>query len=277
MLSGGFTAFGAHPRETFALHHVVNIGLGTLMAAVLNAASNGINQVYDLTNDRVNKPRRPVPSGRLSAKEAMIVSYVWFAIALLLAALVNWQCFALAFAATVFTWAYSAPPLRTKKRGLWANITIAIPRGLLLKVAGWSTVKSVVGLEPWYIGTIFGLFLLGASTTKDYSDIAGDRADGCRTLPIVYGIKKSAWMISPSFVLPFLLLPLGAYLKILTGNPIYLSALGTLLALWGSYVCYLILRRPEELAATENHISWTHMYRMMMVTQIGFMLAYLLP
>ena len=31
---------------------------------------------------------------------------------------------------------------------------------------------------------------------------------------------------------------------------------------------------PEELAATENHPSWTHMYRMMMVAQIGFALAY---
>lgn len=276
MLSGGVTAFGAQPKEVFAVGHVVNIALGTLMAAVLNAASNGINQVYDLTNDRVNKPGRPVPSGRLSEREAMIVSTVWFAVALGLAALVNLQCFALALAATIFTWAYSAPPLRTKRRGLWANITIAIPRGVLLKVAGWSTVKSVAGSEPWFIGMIFGLFLLGASTTKDYSDIEGDRADGCRTLPIVYGIKKSAWMISPSFVVPFLFLPVGALTGILTGNTLLLTLLGVGLTLWGSYVCYLILRRPEELASTENHISWTHMYRMMFVMQVGFMAAYLL-
>ena len=38
---------------------------------------------------------------------------------------------------------------------------------------------------------------------------------------------------------------------------------------------YLLVRRPEELAATENHPSWTHMYWMMIVAQIGFMLAYL--
>ena len=30
----------------------------------------------------------------------------------------------------------------------------------------------------------------------------------------------------------------------------------------------------EELATTENHPSWTHMYQMMMLAQIGFALAY---
>ena len=72
-----------------------------------------------------------------------------------------------------------------------------------------------LGLEPWFIGTIFGLFLLGASTTKDFADIEGDRAGGCQTLPILYGVKKAAWMIAPFFVLPFLLIPIG----VRTGHP----------------------------------------------------------
>ena len=36
------------------------------MAAVLNAGNNALNQIYDLEIDRVNKPKRPLPSGRLS-------------------------------------------------------------------------------------------------------------------------------------------------------------------------------------------------------------------
>jgi hypothetical protein len=55
-----------------------------------------------------------------------------------------------------------------------------------------------------------------------------------------------------------------------------LVVLGVGLATWGSYVVYLILRDPDALAATENHPSWTHMYLMMLATQIGFMAAYLL-
>ena len=62
--------------------------------------------------------------------------------------------------------------------------------------------KTIVGVEPWFIGAIFGLFLLGASTTKDFADMEGDARGGCRTLPIIYGVRRAAWMISPSFVVP---------------------------------------------------------------------------
>ena len=48
------------------------------------------------------------------------------------------------------------------------------------------------------------------------------------------------------------------------------------MTVYGAYVLYLMLRRPEDLATEENHISWAHMYRMMFVLQIGFALAYLL-
>ena len=184
------------------------------------------------------------------------------------------ECFWIVMFTSVLVWAYSAPPLRTKRHGIWANVTIAIPRGVLLKVAGWSTVKTIVGLEPWYIGSIFGLFLLGAASTKDFADIEGDRADGCETLPILYGVKKAAWMIAPFFVLPFMLIPIGVAKGILTGNPTLLMVLGLVLMAYGAFTVYLLVRRPEELATTENHPSWTHMYLMMMVAQVGFALAY---
>jgi hypothetical protein len=51
--------------------------------------------------------------------------------------------------------------------------------------------------------------------------------------------------------------------------------LSALMTAYGLYVCYLMLRRPEDLAVEENHVSWAHMYRMMFVAQVGFALAYL--
>jgi hypothetical protein len=83
-------------------------------------------------------------------------------------------------------------------------------------------------------------------------------------------------MISPSFVVPFLMIPLGAWMHVLTGSFLLLQLLGAVMAAYGVYVCYLMLRRPEELAVEENHVSWAHMYRMMFVAQVGFALAYLL-
>ncbi len=279
-ISGALTAIGAPPREPMTLEVLTPALIGAAMAAIFNAGSNALNQVYDLEIDRINKPRRPIPSGRMSVAEAWRFTWAAYALTLILAWFVapsgRHECFWIVLIAVIATWIYSAPPLRTKQHGMWANITIAIPRGVLLKVAGWSAVKTVYGTEPWFIGAIFGLFLLGASTTKDFADMEGDRRGGCTTLPILYGVKRAAWMISPSFVLPFLLINVGVMTGILTGRTLYLHALGISMALYGMYVCYLMLRRPDDLATTENHVSWAHMYRMMFILQIGFALAYLL-
>jgi 4-hydroxybenzoate polyprenyltransferase len=279
-LSGAVTAIGAEPREPWSWQVLVYPLIGSLMAAVLNSASNALNQIYDLEIDRINKPKRPLPSGALTLRQAWTFTWVNYAAALWLAWLVapggRRECFWIVAAAAIITVLYSAPPFRTKRLGIWANVTIAIPRGVLLKVAGWSSVKTIAGVEPWYIGAIFGLFLLGASTTKDFADIEGDRRGGCRTLPIQYGVTRAAWMISPSFVVPFLMIPLGVELEILTGNAALLHALGVFMTLYGLYVCYLMLRRPEDLAVEENHVSWAHMYRMMFAAQIGFALAYVI-
>jgi len=279
-ISGAATAFGAYPREMWSPGLLAAPIIGSVMAAVLNAGNNALNQIYDLEIDRVNKPRRPLPSGRLTVGQAWVFTVITYVAALILAWLVaprgRHECFWLVAVAVICTFMYSMPPLRTKRLGIWANVTIAIPRGVLLKVAGWSSVKTIVGVEPWYIGAIFGLFLLGATTTKDFADMEGDRRGGCRTLPLQYGVTRAAWMISPSFVVPFLMIPLGARLHVLTGNFWLLQALGALMTLYGVYVCYLMLRRPEELAVEENHVSWAHMYRMMFVAQVGFAVAYLL-
>jgi 4-hydroxybenzoate polyprenyltransferase len=280
MVSGGATAIGAAPREAWSAWLVIYPLLGALMAAVLNAASNGLNQIYDRDIDAVNKPKRPLPSGRMTMREAWVFTWVTFAIGWLLAWFVapggRRECFWLVVAATLITTLYSVPPFRTKRLGIWANVTVAIPRGAMLKVAGWSSVKTALGLEPWFIGAIFGLFLLGATTTKDFADMEGDARGGCRTLPLQFGVTRAAWMISPAFVVPFLMIPIGAWAGILTGHFWLLQALGAVMVAYGIYVCYLMLRRPEDLAVEENHVSWAHMYRMMFVAQVGFALAYLL-
>ena len=278
--SGAATAIGAFPREVWRPSLIVYPLIGSIMATVLNAASNALNQIYDLEIDRVNKPKRPLPSGRLPMTAAWAFTIASYLVALALAWLVapdgRHECFWIVVIATAITVLYSVPPFRTKRLGIWANVTIAIPRGVLLKVSGWSAVKTIAGVEPWYIGLIFGLFLLGASTTKDFADMEGDARGGCRTLPIIYGVRRAAWMISPSFVIPFLMISAGAFAGILTGHFILLQILSVVMTVYGVYVCYLMLRHPEDLAVEENHVSWAHMYRMMFVAQVGFALAYLL-
>src|SRR5258708_7977791 len=281
IVSGAVCAFGsAHnpdPARRLTLAVVATVALGSLCASLMNAASNAINQIYDLEIDRLNKPGRPLVTGALSRAEAWRFSWLFYVLALaptwlvvphpfdsfgakLTAPLAHHQTFFIYLAGLLFTFVYSAPELgRTKVRGMLANFTIAVPRGVLLKVAGWAMVAAVGYVEPWYLGGIFGLFLVGASSTKAFADIAGDRAGGCKTLPILHRVRKAAWIISPFFVFPWLLLPLGAWLRdpqdathaILTGNPTLLTLLGAFLAARGIHTAYLLGRAPHDTADTE--------------------------
>ena len=227
LVSGAVTAYGARPRFVHAQASLAawaaDVAVGALAAGVLNGASNALNQIYDLPIDRINKPSRPLPSGRISVRAALVLSVVLYAASLAAAATINASVFAMFALAALATVIYSAPPLRTKRFGWWANVTIAIPRGTLLKVAGWSVTKSILAPEAWLIGAVFGLFLLGATTSKDFADVTGDGANGCRTLPVVYGREKATRMIHPFFTLPFLMLAAGAAAGVFTGNRVVLD------------------------------------------------------
>ncbi|HVR41806.1 MAG TPA: UbiA family prenyltransferase [Thermoanaerobaculia bacterium] len=304
IVSGAVCAWGSvhnpDPARLLTPSVLLTVALGSLCAALLNAANNSLNQIHDLEIDRINKPARPLVTGEISLRRAWIVTSIWFALGLLptwlvvvhpydsfseklFAPLQAHECFFIYLAAFVFTFIYSDPRFgRTKRIGTLANLTIAIPRGLLLKVAGWAMVARVWAVEPWYIGAIFMLFLVGAASTKDFSDMEGDLRGNCITWPIRYGVRRAAWMMTPFFVLPWLLMPLGVHLEdpfhpgvpILTGDPTLLTLLGIGLAVWGAWTSWLLVRRPEELTSTENHPSWRHMYLMMMAAQIGFAVAY---
>src|ERR1700694_1787649 len=214
IVSGAVCAFGsAHNpdparRVTWAV--VATLAVGSLCASAMNAASNIVNQIADLEIDRRNKPARPLVTGEVSllrARQAawalyalaivptwIVVPYPYTSLAQRISAPVSLHAaFFLCCVGALATLIYSVPAFgRTKRHWLAANLTIAIPRGGLLKVAGWSFVASVAALEAWAIGGIFALFLLGAISTKDFSDMKGDRAHGWLTLPLRFGGRRGA-------------------------------------------------------------------------------------
>src|SRR5262249_27204978 len=298
IVSGAVCAFGsAHNpdparRVTWAV--ILTVAVGSLCASAMNAASNIVNQIADLEIDRKNKPGRPLVTGEIAIGEAWSAAWVLYALAILptwivvpypyvslgerLAAPLPYHAaFFIYCIGALATFVYSFPALgRTKRHWFLANFTIASTRGGLLKVAGWAFVASVAYWEAWAIGAVFAFFLLGATSTKDFSDMEGDRAQGCVTLPIRFGGRRAAEIIAPFLVLPWLAIPLLARLPdpdgsgpLLTGNRALLTGLGLGLAAWGLYAARLLLKNPEDLARTENHPAWTHMYAMMMAAQIG--------
>ncbi len=252
--------------------------LAGIAGSLLNAASNAINQYYDLEIDRINKPDRPLPSGRITVPQAMTFAWILYAICIILGFIINIQYLIVVLVCAAFTWGYSAPPIRLKNNGILANIAMGIPRGFLMIIGGWVAVRPDAWNDPtpWMIGVVIFLFLLGAASTKDFADMEGDKKGGARTVVVIFGYHKAAWIIAPFFVIPYLVLPFLTMLP----DPWNLrpeSAWLAILAIWGAYTAWLIVRDPDSLALEGNHPSWKHMYMLMMATQIGFAVIYAFP
>ncbi|MHC4938217.1 MAG: UbiA family prenyltransferase [Planctomycetota bacterium] len=263
IVGGAVAAAGDWPQDGTAVWAAIG------SAVLLTGASNGINQVADLETDRINRPDRPMPSGALGVKQAWLLTLILLAGSLALAMRAGWG-FLICVAATIpLTAAYSLPPLRTKRIPLLANATIAIPRGLLLVVAGWAAGGGAMRVEAWVLGALSFLYVFGAATTKDFGDVEGDRATGCVTLPILWGARRAARFVAPFLVVPFLLYPIAAAAGWLPGGVAAWAGLGLLLAIPGAWAGALLVKDPSPPESGKPHPAWGLMYLQLAAAPLG--------
>ena len=246
-------------------------GVSALM--LVNAGSNVLNQVYDFKIDKINKPYRPIPSKIITLNEARTIAWVLYLVTLWRAAAVGSGAFLfLILVIMLITIFYSIPPIRLKKRLFISNISIAFARGMLGFVAGWCIFGDPFDPTPWLIGLIMSIYLIGAVTTKDFTDIPGDEKFGIRTLPVVFGKRKAITISAPFFVIPFILIPIG----ILRGHLIKETLNLIVLIIWGAIIALLLYKYadvPDK--KFENTSVWIHMYLMLMAIQLGFCIVYI--
>ncbi len=263
-------AIKINPQQEYK---ILNIILSSLSWGFLASGAHSINNIFDLKIDRINKPFRALPSKKISIKEAWIITLTLYISSIILALFNKTEFLILFLVGIISTLTYSCPPFYFKKRGFLANINIAISRGLLLILAGWVIVGNLNEPTPWLIGGISSIYLLGAASTKDIADIKGDIKNKCSTLPSRYGIEKTAKIIAPFLVLPFLIIPLGVHYKILITPTLPL----TLLSLYGLYIASLIVKKKENHTTIEkNHISWKHAYILYMIFHLSISTIYII-
>jgi geranylgeranylglycerol-phosphate geranylgeranyltransferase len=66
---------------------VFHIAIASIVALLIAGAGNTVNDYYDHKIDRMNKPKRPIPSGRLKRKNALIFAAILYTVANILAML----------------------------------------------------------------------------------------------------------------------------------------------------------------------------------------------
>ncbi|WP_457612253.1 UbiA family prenyltransferase [Methanocaldococcus sp.] len=193
---------------------------------------NVINDIYDIEIDRINKPYRPLPSGRVSLERAKLLAILFLILGLFLSILINIYSFLIALINSILLYLYAKYFKKYKPIG---NIIVSYLTGstfLFGAVAGKNFLIAFILFICSFLAT------WGREIFKDYEDIEGDKKEGVKSLPIIFG-KKSLYVATFLIVLAVLLSPLPYIFKIFNIYYLFLIFICDLLFL---YLCFKALK-----------------------------------
>ncbi|BFI73994.1 UbiA family prenyltransferase [Sulfurisphaera ohwakuensis] len=175
----------------------IKLILAMIVVSVIAAGGYVINDVFDIEVDKINKPNRPLPSGRIKISRARSLSIVLFLVGIALSVLLNVYAFVIALL-TVLALYYYAKDL--KKEGLAGNLIVALTSALSAFYGGLAFFEG-----SWVIRTLIPtlyifFFTLTREFVKGIEDVKGDMVNGVKTLAVRVGIEKT-WFISKIILL----------------------------------------------------------------------------
>lgn len=193
--------------------------LGSLSMALLAAAGNMHNDVVDLPIDRINRPDRPLPSGRIAPGAALAGAALCFAASLALAFALGLPQGYLVASMGLLLYVYN---LRLKGMPLAGNVAVALLCALAIYLPE-------LPHRPDYtlIPMLFAfLTTMAREVAKDAEDVAGDREHGAMTLPVRFGMGAAKTVVAAACLATLALLPLPfLHLGYHIGYPIAAAAL----------------------------------------------------
>jgi geranylgeranylglycerol-phosphate geranylgeranyltransferase len=164
---------------------------GTALLAVsvflITGAGNAINDYYDRDIDVINRPDRPLPSGKVTPAQVRYFALLLFVTGIACAVFTTPVCLAIAVINSGLLVAYSAS---LKKRPFLGNAAVACLAGSIFLYGG-----AYAGLTGFIANIPIAVITFGAmiarELVKDIEDIPGDQASGADTLAIRFGVRKT--------------------------------------------------------------------------------------
>lgn len=158
--------------------------------AIIAAAGYIINDYYDIKIDLINKPERVVIGKGITRRYALFFHTALSLIGIAMGILLGLRVAAIHFVSAFLLWWYSN---NLKRQPFIGNFVVALLTGLSV----W--LVNVLYHENYALVSIYALFAffitLVREIVKDMEDLKGDNTFGCRTLPIVWGVRKTKWVI----------------------------------------------------------------------------------
>jgi geranylgeranylglycerol-phosphate geranylgeranyltransferase len=217
------------------------------MAAVFfeTAAGNVINDYFDYNIDLINKPERPIPSGRISLKNGRNYGYLLFLAGTICGFLIsyltnNWIPFGIVLIADVILYLYA---YKLKTTPLIGNLTVGFMTGFGFVFGGFTINNPTIITTSIFLGFFALVMTTAREIVKDIEDVEGDKADGAKTLPIMIGLKIPAILASILIVIDVALCPLLYYYHIFGVLYLVIIAIAVILFLYSGI---LILKSQDK-------------------------------
>jgi 4-hydroxybenzoate polyprenyltransferase len=157
---------------------------------LIAAAGYIINDYYDIKIDLVNKPERVVIGQGITRRYAILLHTVLSLLGVAIGLLLDWRIGAINLASAFLLWWYSND---LKRQPFIGNLVVALLTGMSILIVD-SLYQTGLSIIVIYASFAFFMTLI-REIIKDMEDLKGDHSFGCRTLPIVWGFRKTKFLI----------------------------------------------------------------------------------
>jgi homogentisate phytyltransferase/homogentisate geranylgeranyltransferase len=174
----------------------IDVAAVVLGSLAVNVYIVGLNQLTDVDIDRINKPWLPLASGALTMRQGRALVVGSALLALVIGLAVGPYAFVAFMLGAAVGTAYSLPPLRLKRSALWAALSIAGVRGLVVNLLLYLHFATGDGAPPTLPPPLLVLtaVVLAISLViawfKDIPDVDGDRRFQVHTLTLRLGARR---------------------------------------------------------------------------------------
>jgi 4-hydroxybenzoate polyprenyltransferase len=197
-----------------------NVALLCFCVQTLIAAGCVLNDIVDRNIDKINKPKTHIVDNTISLKNSKIIFALLTLIIIALSIYISIYMF--------YEWAYISLSVYglsllydfyLKRSPLMGNMLMALLTSFIPLVLFFFANDCIETLNNERITVLIYLYaalpfliIIPRELSLDISDMEGDKADGCKTLPIVIGVKKSK-LIVVAFLLLIIILSIPISFK----------------------------------------------------------------
>lgn len=176
---------------------IISIGFASFFSIITN-------NLTDYEIDKISNKERPLVSNKIKQKDYKQLAWFFLALSIVYASTVNFKTLFLILLCIGNYFLYSMPPLRLKRIPFFSKLIIST-NSLILLMVGYNLIVKSVEISPVII-FFFLIFFTAVINFIDIKDYRGDKQAKIKTLPTIFGLRKSKIIIGAFFFVSYLYL-----------------------------------------------------------------------